>query len=103
VENSNRYAVGFVLVSALSLLNLVPIPYMTHRGGRRMQPYVKVVVAAFLAAPVVLFLLDWRYLFDVFFVCTAGYVAPGWIPVGPGGHAASRDARGGPARSTGRD
>ena len=82
-DNPYRYGMGFVVVSLLSFLNLVPIPYMTHRGSRGMQPYVKVIVAAFLAAPIVLYLLDRRYLFDVFFVGTAGYAATGWIPVRP--------------------
>ena len=56
---------------------------MTHRGHRAMQPWVKVIVAAFFAAPVVLFLFDRPYVFDVFFVGTAGYALTGWVPVRP--------------------
>src|SRR3970040_1847021 len=34
-----------------ALLNLSPIPYMTHKGGRKMQLYVKFFVISFLVAP----------------------------------------------------
>ena len=35
--NPARYAVGAVVIPAMALMNLLPIPYMTHRGARRMQ------------------------------------------------------------------
>jgi CDP-diacylglycerol--serine O-phosphatidyltransferase len=81
--NDWRYTTGALVVVPLCILNLVPIPYMTHRGQRAMQPWVKVIVAAFFAAPVVMFLADRPYLFDVFFIGSAGYALTGWVPVRP--------------------
>jgi phosphatidylserine synthase len=81
--NPWRYATGVGVIVPLCALNLVPIPYMTHRGQRGMQVWVKVFVAAFFAAPAVMFLLDRPDLFDVFFVGSAGYAATGWFPVHP--------------------
>ena len=80
-DNPERFVTGAVVVAALSVLNLIPIPYMTHRGARAMQAYVKVGVLLFLASPVVLYALDRRYFFDVFFTWTAGYAVVGWIPI----------------------
>ena len=42
--NPARYLVGALLISAFSLLNLLPIPYMTHRGKRKMQLHVRLLV-----------------------------------------------------------
>ena len=81
--NSWRYTTGACVVVPLCVLNLVPIPYMCHRGQRALQPWVKVIVAAFFAAPVLLFLFDRPYVFDVFFVGSAGYALTGWVPVRP--------------------
>ena len=81
--NTWRFTTGAIVVVPLCLLNLVPIPYMTHRGHRGMQPWVKVLVVAFIAAPAVMYLFDRAYLFDVFFVGTAGYALLGWFPVHP--------------------
>ncbi|HEV7536802.1 MAG TPA: CDP-alcohol phosphatidyltransferase family protein [Acidimicrobiia bacterium] len=81
--NSWRYTTGAFVVVPLCVLNLVPIPYMTHRGNRGMQPWAKALVAAFIAAPAVMFVFDRPYLFDVFFVATAGYALTGWFPVRP--------------------
>ena len=44
--NPARYAVGAVLIGAFALLNLLPIPYMTHRGTRRMQTHVQILALA---------------------------------------------------------
>ncbi|TMK42840.1 MAG: hypothetical protein E6G66_16110 [Actinobacteria bacterium] len=82
-DNPYRYATGVAVIVPLCVLNLVPIPYMTHRGHRAMQTWVKVLVAAFFAAPAVMFLADRPHLFDVFFVGAAGYAATGWVPVQP--------------------
>ena len=81
--NTWRYTTGAIVVLPLCLLNLVPIPYMTHRGQRGMQLWVKVIVAAFFAAPVLMYLTDRAYLFDVFFVGAAGYALTGWVPLRP--------------------
>jgi phosphatidylserine synthase len=82
-DNPARWATGAVVVIALSVLNLVPIPYMTHRGKRAMQTYAKVAVFAFLATPILAFVLDRAYLFDAFFIWTAGYACLGWFGVRP--------------------
>jgi phosphatidylserine synthase len=77
------YLVGCVAVVALSVLNLVPIPYMTHRGRRAMQPYAKVGVALFVLCTPVTFIVARRHTFDVFFVAMVGFAALGWFPVHP--------------------
>lgn len=81
--NPQRWVTGAVVVVALSVLNLVPIPYMTHRGTRKMQTYGKVAVLAFVLTPIVLFVADRAYLFDAFFIWTAGYACLGWFGVRP--------------------
>jgi len=81
--NPYRYATGIVLITAFALLNLFPIPYMTHRGGRRMQWYVRMVVAGFLVTPLAAVFLARTYVFDVFFFWMLGYAATAWIPIYP--------------------
>jgi CDP-diacylglycerol--serine O-phosphatidyltransferase len=81
--NPARYAIGGAVVTALALLNLLPIPYMTHRGGRRMQTHVKILVIGFLVTPTAAFILARQFTFDVLFVWTFGYAATGWIPIYP--------------------
>lgn len=75
--------VGTGLISVLALLNLAPIPYMTHRGARRMQTWTKVVMWTMLATPVLVAVFDLPLLFDVGFVITMIYALAGWIPVRP--------------------
>jgi phosphatidylserine synthase len=82
-ENRARWLTGAVVVVVLSALNLVPIPYMTHRGQRAMQGYAKVAVLLFVLTPAVAFVVDRVYLFDAFFVWTAGYACLGWFGVRP--------------------
>jgi phosphatidylserine synthase len=72
---------SFLLVVLLSALNLVPIPYMTHRGARAMQPWAKALVALFVAAPFAMFFIDRDRTFDVFLVFMLGYALLGWVPV----------------------
>jgi CDP-diacylglycerol---serine O-phosphatidyltransferase len=81
--NPARYAVGAVVIAAFALLNLLPIPYMTHRGGRRMQTHVQVLVFGFLVTPVATFFVAPNYVFDVLFFWMLGYTATGWIPIYP--------------------
>jgi CDP-diacylglycerol---serine O-phosphatidyltransferase len=81
--NPVRYGVGAVVIAAFSLLNLLPIPYMTHRGGRRMQTHVQLLVFSFLVTPVAAFFVAPRYVFDVLFFWMLGYTAGGWIPIYP--------------------
>ncbi|HXU06906.1 MAG TPA: CDP-alcohol phosphatidyltransferase family protein [Polyangia bacterium] len=81
--NPWRYTLGGFIIPALALLNLLPIPYMTHRGGRRMQTHVKILVIGFLVTPTAAFLFARQYTFDVLFVWTFGYAALAWIPIYP--------------------
>jgi CDP-diacylglycerol--serine O-phosphatidyltransferase len=81
--NPARYTVGGFVIPAMALLNLLPIPYMTHRGARRMQTFVKVLVIGFLVLPTATLLIARQYTFDVLFVFTLGYAAFAWIPIYP--------------------
>src|SRR5262249_54125175 len=81
--NPARYLVGAIVVATLAILNLVPIPYMTHRGGRRMQTHVKLLVIGLLVTPTAAFIFARQYTFDVLFVWTFGYAATAWIPIYP--------------------
>ncbi|HVZ86027.1 MAG TPA: CDP-alcohol phosphatidyltransferase family protein [Polyangia bacterium] len=81
--NPARYATGAVLVSAFALLNLLPIPYMAHRGGRRMQTYVKLLSFGFVVTPVAAVFVARDYVFDVLFFWMFGYVLTAWIPIYP--------------------
>ena len=83
-DNLDDYYVPvFVVVLALSAMNLVPVPYMTHRGQRAMQLWVKLAVGAFVVLPVVVFFVDRNRTFDVFLVFMLAYAVGGWIPVRP--------------------
>jgi phosphatidylserine synthase len=81
--NPYRYLTGAVIITAFALLNLFPIPYMTHRGRRRMQTYVQWLVFGFLVTPVAAFFIAPRYVFDVLFFWMLGYAATAWIPIYP--------------------
>jgi len=81
--NPARYLVGAVLVTAFSLLNLLPIPYMTHRGKRKMQLHVQLLSFGFLVTPVAAFFFARNYVFDVLFFWMLGYTVTGWIPIYP--------------------
>ena len=84
IKNPDRYWTGFIVVVALSVLTLLPIPYMTHRGERAMQPYVKVFVALTIVTPILAALVIPAYAFDVFFFWMLGFAATGWVPVSRG-------------------
>jgi CDP-diacylglycerol--serine O-phosphatidyltransferase len=81
--NPARYLVGGIIISVFSLLNLVPIPYMTHRGGRRMQTHVQILSVGFLVTPLAAFFFAREYVFDVLFFWMLGYTATAWIPIYP--------------------
>ena len=80
-RNPERYWTGFAVVGVLAVLTLLPVPYMTHRGQRAMQPYAKVLVGLFIVTPVVAYFVDPHYAFDLFFFFIAGYAVFGWVPV----------------------
>ena len=75
------YLPAFVAVILLSAMTLAPIPYMTHRGHRAMQPWAKALVGSFVVLPVVVFFVNRDRTFDVFLVFMLGYALTGWIPV----------------------
>lgn len=82
-RSDQAYLLGFIIVAVLSALNLAPIPYLTHRGRRSMQLYVKVPVIAFLLSTPILFLVARHYTFDVFFLGLLTFALGGWLPVHP--------------------
>jgi CDP-diacylglycerol--serine O-phosphatidyltransferase len=75
------FAGAAVLVALLAIMGLLPIPYMTHRGARRMQWYVKVVSVGFLVTPAGAFFVARDYTFDILFIWMFGYAATAWIPL----------------------
>ena len=82
--------VGGVMIAALAIMGILPIPYMTHRGARRMQGYVKVLVFGFLLGPPVLFFVARPYTFDLICVFLLGYALLAWFPLSPAERAAFR-------------
>jgi phosphatidylserine synthase len=82
-RNPLGYTLGGFLIPAFAFLNLLPIPYMTHRGTRRMQTPVKFLVVGFLVLPTAALLFARQYTFDVLFVFTFGYAAFAWMPIYP--------------------
>lgn len=77
------FGVGAVIIPALALMGLLPIPYMTHRGVRRMQAWVKVFVLLFLVTPTAAFFFARDYTFDMLFIWTFGYALFAWLPLHP--------------------
>src|ERR1022692_2542607 len=75
------FLLGDLLIPAFALMNLLPIPYMTHRGARRMQWYVRMVITGFIFTPPAAFILARPYTFDVLFFWLCGYAATAWIPL----------------------
>jgi CDP-diacylglycerol---serine O-phosphatidyltransferase len=73
------------LIIFISALNVVPIPYMTHRGGRAMQRWALALVVGFILSPLITFAFDATrpYVFDVFGFWMLGYAALGWFPLHP--------------------
>lgn len=82
-QDGVSFAVGAVLIPALAIMGLLPIPYMTHRGARRMQTHVKILVALFLVTPAIAFFVARDFTFDVVFVWTLGYALLAWVPLRP--------------------
>jgi phosphatidylserine synthase len=80
-----RYAhlLGVVVIGLMAVLNLVPIPYMTHRGERKMQTWAKILVVSFLVLPFAIFAFARSYIFDMMFIYTFAYACGGWVPILP--------------------
>jgi len=77
------YLVGTAMVAALSVLSVVPVPYMTHRGERGLQWFVKAGVVAFVATFPLVFLFARSYFFDSVFIWFFGFAVAGWSTVHP--------------------
>jgi len=77
------YLIGTAMVAALSVLSVVPVPYMTHRGERGLQWFVKAGVVAFVATFPLVFLFARNYFFDSVFIWFFGFAVAGWSTVHP--------------------
>lgn len=81
-ESNLGYEGAAVVLMLTAILNLCPVPYMTHKG-RKLQTYVKPFVVLFFVAPVLLVLFAPQFLYDFIFVWTFGYALTAWIPLTP--------------------
>jgi len=79
--------VGIGLVALVAVLNLVSLPFMCHHG-RKLQPWVAVVIWSFFIACALTVLLFRIYFFDVLFAVTLAYALGSWIPIRPDERAA---------------
>ena len=79
-DSSLAPASGIVVIGLMAVLNLVPVPYMTHKG-RALQGYVRLLVVLFLVTPFLMFFLARPFTFDLLFVYTFGYALGAWIPI----------------------
>jgi phosphatidylserine synthase len=78
------FELGIAITIIMSILNLAPIPFLSHRPkGRRMQWWVKLGVWSFVFAPFVLFVVAREFVYDSIFFCTFVYAFTAWIPVTP--------------------
>jgi CDP-diacylglycerol--serine O-phosphatidyltransferase len=75
--------IGFAIIFVLSMMNLMPIPYMTHRGHRALEPKVKFAVGSFLVTTTLAALIEPTYTFDVLLFWMVGYAVAGWVPLLP--------------------
>jgi phosphatidylserine synthase len=82
-ESVIQYEGAAAVLILVALMNLIPIPYMTHKGKRRMQTYVKILVGSFLVLPFGLLFIAPQFLWDFLFFCTFGYALGAWIPIYP--------------------
>jgi phosphatidylserine synthase len=85
---SHWFVFGTVVI--VSALNVAPVPYMTHRGERAMQPWVKAVALLMILTPILACLLARTLTFDVFSLWLLGYAVGGWLPLRPGEREAFR-------------
>ncbi len=80
-QSTASYVEGFVLVATLSILGVVPIPYMTHRGERGLPAVVKVGVGVFLVGMPLLFVVARRHTFDLLLLGSTVFALMGWAPL----------------------
>lgn len=79
--SSIPYEAAAALLVLVAALNVSPVPYMTHRGARPMQLYVKLAVIAFLTGPIALVFVAPEYVFDALFVMAFSYALGAWLPL----------------------
>jgi len=77
------YLIGTLMVAVLSVMSVLPIPYMTHRGERGVQWFVKAGIVAFVATFPLTFLFARDYFFDALFIWFFGMAVAGWSTVHP--------------------
>ncbi|MFH2009549.1 MAG: CDP-alcohol phosphatidyltransferase family protein [bacterium] len=70
--------VAVVLVVLVAVLNLVPLPFMSHHG-RRIQWWGKLIIAFFFVSGAVALLWLRRYFWDLMFLYVAVYAGFSWI------------------------
>ncbi len=80
-DNPARIVTTTAVIAVLSMLNVIPIPYATHRGARKLSGASKVLAILWLVSPLAVFLIDRAYVFDLIFVWCAGYTLLGWAPL----------------------
>ncbi len=80
-DNPWAFTMGAVLISTLAIAGVLPIPYMTHRGARRMQTYVKVFVVGVFISPAIALFVRRDLMFDVLFLYMMAYALGAWIPL----------------------
>lgn len=80
-ENPWAFTMGAVLIPALAAAGLLPIPYMTHRGTRRMQGYVKLFVVGVFVTPAIALFVRRDLMFDVLFLWMMLYALAAWAPL----------------------
>jgi phosphatidylserine synthase len=76
------YEIGIGTVVLAAILNLAPIPYVSHRPkGRTLQWYAKAAAWVFILVPIALVFVARQFVFDAIFFCTMVYCLTAWIPV----------------------
>jgi len=73
---------GIPLVLFVSLANLLPIPFRTHRG-RKLKHWVKYFIGGFFVTTIAAAIILPAYVFDVTFVWLLAYSVGGWTELDP--------------------
>ncbi len=72
--------IGVGVVVAVSVANLLPIPFLSHHG-RRLQWWVRTAIVASFALCILLGIFAHRYMWDALFVIIFGYSLTSWVPM----------------------
>ncbi len=72
--------IGVGVVVAVSVANLLPIPFLSHHG-RKLQWWVRTVIVASFALCIFLGIFAHRYMWDALFVIIFGYSLTSWVPM----------------------